>query len=132
MNKSYKDYCREAVEHYPRVYNGMFNKDGSRKRVPIMTSFCKKKVPNTPKKYLKNLQKDGWTSCSSEDSETKPQDLVITGTEIRLKGRIQNLTIKKYPPGCSKKEYKRIWMYNDRVRKKLKILKEQYGITKFL
>lgn len=131
MVKNYIDYCREAVKRDPKTYGSIFNEDGTRKKEPSFTSVYKKKVlRDVPREYLKSLERDGWTPCPEEDSKAKPPDLIITGTEIVLKGRKQNLTLKKIPPGCSKKEYNKIWMHNDRVRKRLNMLKEQYGVTK--
>ncbi len=126
MNKSYQDYCREAVARDPKTYGDRFNEDGTRKPPPKMTGLHKKKVPkNIPFKELRNLEKNGWRPC---DETAKPEpELEVTGTEIKIKGRIQNLTIQDIPKGASKKEYKRIWMQNSRVRAKIKKLKEQYG-----
>jgi len=124
MAKTYKDYCREAVERDPKTYGSIFNPDGSRKPPPKMTSFYKKKVPrDIPPQELRRLKKNGWKPCD----ETATPELEVTGTEIKLKGRKLNLTIKKIPEGASKKEYNRIWMHNSRVRAKIKKLKEQYG-----
>ena len=56
MNKSYQDYCREAVARSPKMYGLSFNKDGTRKPLPRMSGLNRKKVPETiPKKYLNQL-----------------------------------------------------------------------------
>jgi len=130
MSKNYKDYCREAVKRDPQIYGSMFNHDGSPKKIPKMSNMCKKKTPqDVPTDYLAPLQRDGWQPFSLDEPSTKPPELEVTGTEIKLKGRIQNLIIQKLPDKKDKKEYNRIWMQNDRVRKKLKMLKEKYGVT---
>jgi len=122
MAKNYKDYCREAVKRDPKTYSSRFNEDGSLKKMPTMSSIYKKVPKDVPRTFLKKVE-------PKPLPKKEPPELEITGTEIRLKGRKQNLALKKIPEGASKKEYKRIWMYNDRVRKKIKMLKEKYGVT---
>jgi hypothetical protein len=127
MTKTYKDYCREAVARDPKTYGHIFNPDGSRKPPPKISSIRKRKVSNDiPASELRKLEKNGWKPCDNIVTEEKPE-LEVTGTEIKIKGRIQNLTIKEIPPGADKREYNRIWMQNDRVRKKIKELKKKYG-----
>ena len=79
--KSYKDYCREAVKREPETYSCCFNKDGSLKPPPSMSSFYKKKIQkNIPKNELNKFKKDGWKP------EYEKPELEITGTEIKIRG----------------------------------------------
>lgn len=127
MAKNYQDYCREAVKRDPQTYGHCFNEDGTRKPPPRITSMRKIKVPKSiPFSELRKLKKTGWKPCDDIVVKPKPE-LEVTGTEIKIKGRVQNLTVQAIPKGASKKEYKRIWMQNSRVRSKIKKLKEQYG-----
>jgi len=126
MVKNYKYYCREAVKRNPKLYGSSFNEDGSRKKEPLMSMHYKrKKLKDAAAASLRGREKDGWVSIP-----VKKPELQIVGTEIKLNGRTQNLIIKKLPNKSDKRKYNRIWMHNDRVRKKLKMLKEQYGVTK--
>ena len=130
MVKSYKDYCREALEKFPEVYKYMFNPDGSRKASPIMKSIYKKKaLHDVPEEELETMEKDGWTPEPPKPPEPKRSDLEITGTEIKIKGRKINLTILELPKKSERKEYNRVWMNNARVRQRIKKLKEQYGTS---
>lgn len=127
MAKNYQDYCREAVERDPKTYGHCFNKDGSRKKPPNMASVYKKKVPkDVPFNELRKKKKDGYKPAPPKP---KKPEIEIIGTEIRLKGRKLNLATLPMPKNPSRKEYNRIWMYNNRVKAKIKELKEKYGIT---
>lgn len=119
MSKCYKDYCREALERDQKIYGHLFDLDGSKKKPPKF-SAKRKKINDIPRKVLRSLPKDAVIK------EPKP-DLEVIGMEIKIKGRTQNLTTLKIPDKCSRKEYKRIWMYNKRISKRIKKLKEQYG-----
>lgn len=129
MVKSYKDYCREAVARDPKMYGSVFNEDGTRKPLPKMSGLKRKKVPkDIPRIELGRITKNGWTAPHATRKTEKPE-LEVTGTEIRIRGRKQNLTTLKIPKNASHKEYNKIWMHNKRVRTKIKKLKEQYGTS---
>jgi hypothetical protein len=126
MSKSYKDYCREAIQRDPKTYKSFLNEDGSLKEPPKMTDMVRR-FNDSQKSYLQRKEKDGW---KEPEPVSKNPELQITGTEIRVKGRLVNLETLSFPKNCSRKEYKRIWMHNERVKKRIKNLKEKYGITK--
>jgi len=125
MAKTYKDYCREAVQRDPKTYGSMFNEDGSRKSLPNMSNIYKQKriLSDIPKEELKNLKR---SNCIYKKKDRKPE-LEIRGAEIIVKGRKLNLTILKMPKNPTKKEYNRVWMHNCRVRERINKLKKQYG-----
>lgn len=127
MSKTYQDYCREAVARDPKTYGSRFNKDGTKKPLPNMSSLCGKKIPkDVPKIELGKFKKNGWKPESPKKEKPK---IEVTGTEVWIKGRKQNLTTLEIPKGVNHKEYNRIWMHNNRVRAKIKMLKEKYGVT---
>ena len=112
----------EAVQRNPELYGSRYNEDGTPKPLPRMSGFGRKKkdVPkDIPKNIINKLPNDGW--------KPKPVEPIVTGTEVKIGGRSIDLTIWEFPENCSRKEYNRIWMHNDRVRKKIKLLKEKYG-----
>lgn len=125
MGKTYKDYCREALERNPKTYGSMFNPDGSRKPLPNMSDIYKnKRAPlDVPKEILSKFKKDGLKFTK----RSKKPELEIRGTEIRVKGRKINLTILKMPENPTKQEYNRIWMHNCRVRQRINKLRKKYG-----
>ena len=127
--KNYKEYCREAITRFPKTYRGCFNEDGSIKRVHIASMFSKTKVlKDIPKCELKKLPMDGWR----EESEYKEIELEVNSTEIKTKIRKNYLTPIEMPKSPALKEYKRIWMHNSRVNKRIRNLKEKYGTSESL
>lgn len=137
MSKTYKDYCREAVARDPKTYGQMFNEDGSRKPTPNLAAPLKKKWNDVPPDELKKCKRIPWAKPLKvkqtvvEDIEPlydEPQ-LEIVGTEFRLKGRKLNLTMMEMPKNPTRQQYNKVWMHNDRVRQRIKKLKETYGAT---
>ena len=124
MPKSYKDYCREAVARDPKTYGHCFNNDGSLKPPPNMSSFYKKKKD----KFELPKEKDGWKERTYNGGRKAPT-LLLVGTDMQVKDKLEDLKTIDIPKDCSRKEYKRIWMHNQRVKEKLKKLKEQHGRT---
>lgn len=116
--KSYKDYCREAIKKEPKIYSSSFNEDGSLIPPPNMSSFYKKIKKNSPKNELTKFKKDGWKL-----EHEKPK-LEITGTEIKTRGPKPDLTIWEMPDNPDRKEYKKVWIHNLRVRQYIKKLKD--------
>ena len=53
----------------------------------------------------------------------------VTATQIKmLNGRVVDFKILKYPKGCNRTEYNRIWMNNCRMKKRIRELQDKYGI----
>jgi hypothetical protein len=122
--KTYKEYCREAVERDPKTWGSMFNADGSKRELPSIYKRCKVKILyDVPEEELRKMEK-----VDPILLEPKP-DLEIRGTEIKLKGRKLNLTILPMPENPTRKEYNRIWMSNCRVRERIKKITKLYGVT---
>jgi len=46
--KTYKDYCRDAVERDPQTYSKSFNRDGSLKKTLITSTSIYKRVSKIP------------------------------------------------------------------------------------
>ena len=124
MSKTYQEYCREALLRDPKTYSHSFNTDGTIKPIPKMTDMFKRNPSETQSSYLKKKKKNGWNASCDLNAK---HELEITGTEVKIKGRIVDLITISVPKNCSRKEYKRIWMHNERVNKRIKKLKEQYG-----
>jgi len=138
MLKSYQDYCREAVQRDPKTYGSICNEDGSRKPAPRLSdmyrSLCVNSIPKNKSKKIKCIP---WVHQSkvkpivvknAEPPYDEPQ-LKIIGTEFRLKGRKLNLTMMEMPKNPTRQQYNKTWMNNERVRHRIKKLKEQYGTT---
>lgn len=135
MSKTYKDYCREAVQRDPKTYGSMFNKDGTRKSLPKVTAPRKPRYyDDIPPEELKTFKKI--TLYSPVKIKQEPvitannvPELEIIGTELKLKGRKLNLATMPMPRNPTRQQYNKIWMHNERVKQRIKKLQEQYGVT---
>lgn len=124
-SKTYKEYCREALERDPKTWSSMFNPDGSKKELPGLYERCTLRILNDiPKEELRKMEKID--PVLLEPVPPKPE-IEVTGTEIKLKGRKLNLTILPMPENPTRKEYNRIWMNNSRVRERIKKITKLYG-----
>jgi len=128
MAKTYRDYCLEALQRQPKLYSGMFNCDGRLKPFP---NFSRKTKTYTeiPKEVLRTLPRDGLLLDNTKIKTKTKASIKITGTQVVMYGKKISMEIIQTPDSCNIKEYNKIWMHNYRVRKRIKKLKEEFGIT---
>jgi hypothetical protein len=133
---SYKEYCKQAYERDPKFWGKQFNADGSVKTYKWWTKSKNTnrilerfdKLDDIPKEELRKLPKD-FIPKQLNRTKTRKPIVSITGTQLKYCGKEIDMTIWDVPSNCSRKEYKRIWMHNCRVRLRIKVLKEKHGVT---
>jgi hypothetical protein len=106
----------------------MFNCDGRLKPFP---NFSRKTKTYTeiPKEVLRTLPRDGLLLDNTKIKTKTKASIKITGTQVVMYGKKISMEIIQTPDSCNIKEYNKIWMHNYRVRKRIKKLKEEFGIT---
>jgi len=115
MSKSYQEYCKEAYDRDPITYGASFNKDGSKKKFYIKDLILAPIKMEPTHEDLMQIEKE-------------LPDIEVTGTQILEKGEKLIASIVGYPPKCSRKEYKRIWINNKRVIDRIKTLEKKHGV----
>ena len=122
----------EALKSSPGVYKSYFLPDGKIKPVPSFSGFFKRKIKDIPREELKALPKDGFHGWPTNNTKTKVKTqakIRITGTQLFMGGKQISMEILPLPSGKGMREYNKVWMHNYRVRCRIKILKEKFGIT---
>lgn len=129
MSKTYKQYCKEAYKRDPKTYGIYVNPDGTLKPPPKTTNMFKTEKTSPPKIKIDNNEPIKKSKPIKSKPKRKPK-IEIKGKEIKINGMKMNLELLDIPEGLDRKEYNRRWMNNNRVKKRIKRLKNKYGITK--
>lgn len=129
MSSKYQEDCKKRYNEKPSVWERFYNRDGTLKHKPKsrpLFSGRKKKIffDDIPQQVLASMPKDGW----QQDERSKPF-ITVKGTQILIRGQRAAIEFLCFPENCDRRTYKRIWMHNNRVEKRLEILKDEYGIT---
>lgn len=127
---SYKEYCKVAYAKNPRAFGKYFDANGKPIRF-VWWSKSKKKTVLENLETLKDIPKTELVELPKDGFKRKPKQpsISITGTQLKYCGYTIDLTIWPLPVGAPRKEYNRAWMHNQRVRARIKLLKDKHGIT---
>ena len=139
--KSYQEQCDKScnsktIEEGKRKYNSkpevwghFYNPDGILKH-----RMKKKKISlwGRSKRLYNDMPKSIQASMHSTivpKVQKQAMPVQVTATQIKmLNGRVVDFKILKYPKGCTRTEYNRIWMNNCRMKKRIRELQDKYGI----
>lgn len=131
MPKTYREYCFEALSRRPDIYKTYFQPNGKLKPIPKFSS-SRRVFNDIPREELRLLPKDGFSGWPINNIKTKIKTEVkirITGTQLIMSGKQISMEILPLPIGQGIRAYNKAWMHNYRVRQRIKILKDKFGIT---
>ena len=142
--KTYQEQCnavysrreieegKRKYEKNPGAWGHFYNPDGTlkcqrKKKKPSLWGRSKKSYSNMPKSILASMHKVTRSIVPRVQKQATP--VQVTATQIKmLNGRVVDFKILKYPKGCNRTEYNRIWMNNCRMKKRIRELQDKYGI----
>ena len=107
MNKCYKDYIIDAWNRGDKNIRESFNSNGTPKQVDFTDSIT------LEKKHRKKILQDKYYELCRINAIQLPQN-----------SRVKDFTMWNYPENCSRKEYNKIWMHNNRIIKRIKEFKQ--------
>ena len=141
--KSYQEQCykscnndakvegKRRYNNKPEVWGHFYNPDGTlkhqKKKKVSLWGRSKKPYNDMPKSVLASMHRVTIVTVPKVQKQAIP--VQVTATQIKmLNGRVVDFKILKYPKGCNRKEYNRIWMNNCRMKKRIEELQDKYGI----
>lgn len=131
-SKTYKEYCLELLKREPILWQSYFLPNGKLKPFPSFAGFGRSRIV-IQKETLKSLPKDGFKPWLIRNTKIKTKtteaSIRITGTQLFMRGKVIDMTLLPLPSMKGIRAYNKVWMHNHRVRCRIKILKEKFGIT---